>query len=311
MGPWERLTVLGRRQHGVVTLGQAARLGLCRRTVQRRAASGGWERLHRGVYGLPGSTPNLERAAIAAVLAAGPRSLVAARTAAALWGLIDARPWPVDLVVPADRKAPRLHGVRALRTSTLRDRDAARARGVVVTSPTRTLCDLAVRAGDADLREAVATAVQRRLTTLHAVAERRAALGARPGVARLGRVLRQLAGQGRTDSPLERTVRSRLVARGLAPAPGIHPMRDRGGRLVANLDIAYPHAKIAVEVDGFAWHRTPDDLRRDHARQNAIAALGWTVLRVSAADGEAGCDRLATQLRVLLGQGATGTGHRG
>jgi predicted transcriptional regulator of viral defense system len=71
MGPWERLTVVGRRQHGVVTLDQAARLRLCRRTVQRRAAAGSWERLHRGVYGLPGSAPTLERSASAAVLAAG------------------------------------------------------------------------------------------------------------------------------------------------------------------------------------------------------------------------------------------------
>lgn len=68
---------------------------------------------------------------------------------------------------------------------------------------------------------------------------------------------------------------------------------------------------IAVEVDGFAWHRTPDDLRRDHARQNVVAALGWTVLRLSAADGAAGCDRLATQLRTMLGQRTAGTRPRG
>ncbi|CAN5320043.1 hypothetical protein BH20ACT9_BH20ACT9_18910 [soil metagenome] len=245
------------------------------------------------------------------MLAAGARSLVAGRTAAALWGLADARPRPVELVVPADRKAPRLYGVRVLRTSTLRGRDAAEARGVAVTSATRTLCDLAARVGDAELREAVVTAVQLRLTTLPTVAERRAALGPRAGSARLARVLRQLGGHGRTDSALERTVRDRLVARGLAPVPGVHPLRDGGGRVVANLDIAYPDAMVAVEVDGFAWHRTPDDLRRDHARQNVVAALGWTVLRVSAADGAAGCDRLATQLRTLLGQRTAGTRHQG
>jgi very-short-patch-repair endonuclease len=50
-----------------------------------------------------------------------------------------------------------------------------------------------------------------------------------------------------------------------------------GRRIV--IDFAYPHLKIAIEVDGYEWHRTREQLQADHERQALLVLLGWKVLR--------------------------------
>ena len=44
-------------------------------------------------------------------------------------------------------------------------------------------------------------------------------------------------------------------------------------------DFAWPDRKKIVEVDGFAAHSTPEQLRDDLARQNALMDLGWEMRR--------------------------------
>ena len=51
------------------------------------------------------------------------------------------------------------------------------------------------------------------------------------------------------------------------------------GRFVGEVDAAYPELKLAIEVDGFEHHSTPEAFQRDRTRQNGLVALGWTVLR--------------------------------
>ncbi|MDP8978094.1 MAG: type IV toxin-antitoxin system AbiEi family antitoxin domain-containing protein, partial [Actinomycetota bacterium] len=85
--PWTALDELAARQHGAFRLDQAAALGLSADTVRQRALREGWRRPHVGVFVLPGVPPGPWLAASAAVLAAGPRALLAGRTAAWLWEL--------------------------------------------------------------------------------------------------------------------------------------------------------------------------------------------------------------------------------
>jgi hypothetical protein len=56
-----------------------------------------------------------------------------------------------------------------------------------------------------------------------------------------------------------------LWTAGPRPAAGIYELRA-DGVVVARLDIAFPAERVAVEVDGFAWHASPAHLRRDHVR---------------------------------------------
>ncbi len=121
----------------------------------------GCEWLHPGVYALPGSAPTHERRVMAALLAAGERSLVARRTALWLMGVADRAPTAVELVVPWDRRRPKLAGVTAFGSTTLLRSDVILLRGLRVTSAARTVCDLAAVAGIGDLRAAIVDARQR------------------------------------------------------------------------------------------------------------------------------------------------------
>ncbi|MCW2529599.1 MAG: hypothetical protein JWM76_4459, partial [Pseudonocardiales bacterium] len=52
----------------------------------------------------------------------------------------------------------------------------------------------------------------------------------------------------------------------------------------AYLDVAFPHLRLAIEIDGWAHHSDVDRFRGDRTRQNALVSLGWTVLRFTWAD---------------------------
>ena len=49
----------------------------------------------------------------------------------------------------------------------------------------------------------------------------------------------------------------------------------------AQLDAAWPEARVAVELDGAAFHGSREARERDLRRDSALAALGWVVLRFS------------------------------
>ena len=45
------------------------------------------------------------------------------------------------------------------------------------------------------------------------------------------------------------------------------------------VDVGFPVEKVAIEVDGWAFHSDGEAFQIDRERQNAIALLGWQVLR--------------------------------
>lgn len=107
----------------------------------------------------------------------------------------------------------------------------------------------------------------------------------------------------RAESAMETRCRLSLVLRGL-PRPELqYQVCDELGDHVAWLDMAYPAARAGVEFDG-ERHQNPLAFRADLARHNRLAALGWTVLRATAADVLRNPDRFAAQVRAVLRQRA-------
>jgi very-short-patch-repair endonuclease len=45
------------------------------------------------------------------------------------------------------------------------------------------------------------------------------------------------------------------------------------------IDVAFPEPKVAIEVDGWAWHVDADRFRNDRRKGNALVRAGWTLLR--------------------------------
>lgn len=67
--------------------------------------------------------------------------------------------------------------------------------------------------------------------------------------------------------------------------PGMPPCEQQHRMLLPSgpvrLDAAWPEVKLAVELDGAAFHGSPAARERDLRRDAALAALGWVVLRFS------------------------------
>lgn len=63
------------------------------------------------------------------------------------------------------------------------------------------------------------------------------------------------------------------------------------------VDVVFRTAKVAVEIDGFAFHSGSDDFHHDRVKQNAISLAGWQVLRFTWLDLVEYPDRVIATIR--------------
>lgn len=123
----------------------------------------------------------------------------------------------------------------------------------------------------------------------------------RAGAAVLRAVLDDRAlGATRPDGLLEPHMARLLRDENLPPAHFQYGVRAGDGRFLARIDFAYPDRLLAIEVDGHEAHATPAALQRDLERQNALVALGWTVLRFTWSDVVRRPRRVAGDVRRML-----------
>lgn len=268
-----RLNDLVRRQHGVVTRPQLLELGFTAGGIRHRLTSGRFNRLHQGVYVVGPIIPRHARE-MAAVLACGPEALLGDRSAAVLWDLV---PPPADPSVPVDvvriggssRDRP---GIRVRRVRCLEAADRAERDGIPVTSPARTLLDLAAVVGGRDLERAIARAERERLVERDQLEDLVARHGGRRGAPALRAVLERAGGPALTRSEAE--VRFlRLVRKARLPPPKTNARV--GGY---ELDFLWREHGIAVEVDGYAFHSSRPRFEGDRRRAADLASRGIQVI---------------------------------
>jgi very-short-patch-repair endonuclease len=66
------------------------------------------------------------------------------------------------------------------------------------------------------------------------------------------------------------------------------------------LDIAFPALRVAVEVDGWAWHIDLDRFRGDRRKQNALELAGWMVLRFTWHDLTERPEQVVAEIKAAL-----------
>ena len=66
------------------------------------------------------------------------------------------------------------------------------------------------------------------------------------------------------------------------------------------IDLAFPAQKVAVEVDGWAWHVDPERFRADRRKQNALVRAGWDPLRFTWHDLDQRPDAVLTEIRETV-----------
>jgi very-short-patch-repair endonuclease len=74
---------------------------------------------------------------------------------------------------------------------------------------------------------------------------------------------------------------------------------DRFGLI---LDVAFPAIKLAIELDGRAWHVDRDRFQLDRSRQNGLVAAGWTVLRFTWEDVAYRLETVLAEISAAVGQ---------
>jgi hypothetical protein len=194
-----RLAALAVAQQGVFTRGQATASGFSAPQIERRVRGDAWVRVLPRVYRHSATPVSIALSHWAAVLWAGPECALSHASAAAIWrirGPVLGRP---ELIVPKAR-APRVRGVLVHRVTRIDDEDVLRVERLPVTSPVRTIIDLAGVLGAGDLERAIQSARSHRLVTIRAVRARLDEIGTvgRPGAGRL-RTLLAAIGSGRVD----------------------------------------------------------------------------------------------------------------
>jgi len=174
-----------------------------------------------------------------------------------------------------DRPGLRVHRDR------LADDEIAEVMGMLVTTPLRTAYDLARWLPTAEAVAAVdALARLGRFRPDRLMDVRRRYPRAR-WRCRIPRVV-ELA-DNRAESAMETRCRLVLVQHGVPRPVAQYRVRDNDDNLIARLDLAYPTHRVGVEYDG-REHREHGRVTKDSRRDNALAALGWVVLRFTADD---------------------------
>ena len=186
-----RLARIAATQRGAFTREQAARAGLSASQVQRRLDAGAWVRVHPRVYRHASAPPNRALVLTAALLWAGADAVLSHTTAAAMWRVAAVAEETIELIVPRTR-APRTPGVVVHRVVHLDRLDVTTtAGGLEVTTPLRTMVDLAAVVPAAELAAILDRALGRGLVTRRALTARLETPGTRgrPGTARLRTLL--------------------------------------------------------------------------------------------------------------------------
>ena len=135
------LTQLAMKQHGVVSREQALACGVASTTITRGLNAGAFERLYPGVYRLGGAPTTWRQSLLAACLAMGDGAVVSHGPAAGLFSLSGFPQRGVEVSVPRDRR--RARGITCHRPMTLAKVDVTVVAAIPVTTPERTLIDLA------------------------------------------------------------------------------------------------------------------------------------------------------------------------
>ena len=276
----ESTAALAVRQHGLFTRHQALARGVTPKMLAGGLAKGHWARVRRGVYRMAGAPVTELQALLAAVLAAGPGAVASHRAAAWLWGLADEL--FLEVTVPKSRDPEAASGGGT----------PPGARVAVDQPPQGHTGDQSAphdpRPGGRPGRCPAGPGPRQRHRGpalhpgrfLRAELERAGRRG-RPGTAslrcRLGERAREA---GSPPSVLESRMHRLLRGAGLPRPEREHRVLD--GRY--RLDFAWPDARLAAEVDGYAFHASRRTFQDDRARQNDLVAAGWTVLRFTWGD---------------------------
>lgn len=284
------LRELGAAQQGVAARAQLVERGLSVYAVDRLVRVMRLLVRHPGVYQI-GPLPLPRATEHAAILAGGGRTRISHRNAARLLGVLDAgtHDQEVEVTMPRRRRR-RLAGVRIHRVRDLRDDEVTQVDGLPVTTPARTLLDLAEMEPRRAVEQAYATALRLQLVTPDDMREMVARHPGHRGAPLWRAMLAQQDEPAFTRSAAEEKLLS-LTRSARLPRPEVNVKV-----LGHEVDFLWRKERVVAEVDGYAFHASTRSFAADRRRDAELTAAGYRVLRFTWAD--LGTHRLTTIVRV-------------
>jgi hypothetical protein len=292
------VAVLAKRQHGVVARRQLVALGLGQDAIDHRLRCGRLHHLHRGIYAVGHPVLSAAGRWMAAVLACGDGAVLSHRSAAALWEIRPSSAPRIDVTVPRHLHArPGIHPHHGR----LPPDEVTTHRGIPVTTPPRTLLDLATVLDPRRVERAVQEAEVQRLSDSLSLEDLLTRYPRRPGRATLMAILNSAAlGATTTRSELEDRFLTFLDA-ALLPRPCVNATVELHTGSV-EVDCLWERQRVIAELDGHASHGTTAAYERDRARDRALSAAGWRVVRITWRQLHDDGAAVARDLDALLGR---------
>ena len=291
------------QQHGLISRRQALAAGMTDAQIGWRLRTGQWEGVGRGVYRHTVS-PETPRSRLLAVCLAC-NGVASHRSAAALHGIDGYELDRIEVLVPWQRR-PTIRGARFHRTTQMHlakpiDRD-----GIPCTGIGRTVLDVAAVVDRKQLDHTIDAVLRQgllRLSDLYTVLvthSRQGRTGCGP--------FREALDERRGDDMIPLSAWSRMVSDlladfGLERPVFEHRICDPSGELLAQVDLAYPSDRLAIELDSKRWHLNSVSFERDPRRRNALTVAGWTVLTFTWSDYVDRPNQLCNTVAELLAPG--------
>jgi very-short-patch-repair endonuclease len=268
------------RNGGVFSMQEAIALGLPKSTLQRRVDQGIFVRVGKGMLALPGTStrPDLAMRAALRLL----NGVVSHQSAARIHGF-EAIPISPPTMTVSHRSNYSFPGVVVHQSTDLLAEHVQEVEGLVVTTPARTLVDLAKVFGPQRLERVVQHALVTGKVDVGELVELVAALSRRGkrGTKALRTIIdERVLGVAVTDTQLERLL-FRLIDDAGLPRPTRQSNAPWLKSLNGRVDFAYEAEKIVIEADSRRWHLQFDAFEVDKIRDNAAQLAGWIVLRIT------------------------------
>ncbi len=276
--PRQMVQDLARRdQHGAILRSQALNLGMNVAQIERRVRRGQWLRGPvRSTFLLADSASDPMASLAAATL--GLDAVAWGRSALALWGVTDPPRRPE--VASAKRRRNALVTIRCVKN--LDQLPLTNRQGVRTATLELGLASSASFVDTRGLHELIDQALRLQLTTWDRV--RRTlegfATSGRPGSAKIRHVL--TARNEDAAIPLSQWSRdftAKLVASGM-PRPKMEwRIHDQSDAFLAQVDLAYPKHRYAIELDSRTYHLNSEAFETDRRRDAELSRQGWSVGR--------------------------------
>jgi hypothetical protein len=295
-----RLQKLLAAHNEVISRSQALACGIPRSTITTWCKPNGkWQKLLPGIYLTVTGKPTLDQRAVAALLYAGPRSVITGPTAIRQHRLRSPGPDTIDVLVPwtvkrqstgfvqihRTRRMPRFHATGAIRFAVTARAVADAARGF-------TSLD--------DVRAVVAEAVQKRHCTIAEIGHELEA-GPSRGAVFLRTALAEVRAGIRSAAEARFL---KLIKSSDLPMPMFNAwLATADGTFIAEVDAWWADAGVAVEIDSQEFHFYRADWLETNARHSRMLKHGILPHHFPPSRISTDPDGILDELRSSIGKG--------